>query len=38
MGEFAEVIIVQALAAAVEFVIYRLLHWLFPRRAAPVTI
>jgi hypothetical protein len=35
MGEYAEVFIVQALAAAVEFVVYRLLHWLFARRANP---
>jgi hypothetical protein len=33
MGEFAEVFIVQALAAAVQFVITRLLDWLFPRSA-----
>ena len=31
MGEFAEVFIVQALATAVQFVITRLLDWLFPR-------
>lgn len=34
MGEFAEVFIVQALATAVQFVVSRLLDWLFPRRAA----
>jgi hypothetical protein len=34
MGEYAEVFIVQALATAVQFVITRLLDWLFPRRAA----
>lgn len=34
MGEYAEMFIVQALAAAVQFVINRLLDWLFPRRTA----
>jgi hypothetical protein len=34
MGEYAEVLIVQALATAVQFVIARLLDWLFPQRAA----
>jgi hypothetical protein len=34
MGEYAEVFIVQALATAVQFVITRLLDWLFPRHAA----
>jgi hypothetical protein len=29
--EFAEVFLVQALATAVQFVINRLLDWLFPR-------
>jgi hypothetical protein len=33
MGEYAEVLIVQALATAVQFVITRLLDWLFPQRA-----
>jgi hypothetical protein len=31
MGEYAEVFLVQALATAVQFVINRLLDWLFPQ-------
>ena len=34
MGEYAEVFIIQALATAVQFVINRLLDWLFPQHAA----
>jgi hypothetical protein len=37
MGEYAEVFIVQALATAVQFVINRLLDWLFPYRAGAAT-
>jgi len=36
MGEYAEVFLVQALAAAVQFVINRLLEWFFPRTAPAV--
>lgn len=31
MGELAEMFVVQALAAAVQFVVTRLLEWLFPQ-------
>jgi hypothetical protein len=33
MGEYVEVFIVQALATAMQFVINRLLDWLFPHGA-----
>ena len=31
MGELAEMFVVQAVVAAVQFVVARLLEWLFPR-------
>ena len=33
MAELAEIILVEALAAALQFAVYRLLGWLFPAEA-----
>jgi hypothetical protein len=33
MGEYTEILLIKALAAAVQFVVGRLLDWLFPQTA-----
>ena len=34
MGEYAEMLLIKALATAVQFVVGRLLDWLFPQTAS----